>query len=247
MQPRIAPYILAGGRSSRMGRDKAMLMLRGKTLLARTVETLRAVPSLNQSQNDGEKEQIRITVVGERTLLEGADRALADEHAGCGPLGGIEVALGDLEQNGYADWALFLPVDMPFLSAGLIDAMLHEWTKALSEGALACYVSVDGIAQPLVSLLHRRLYPHVREAVAAGRLKVTPVLQSVCAALACTSVDEIPCERSAVWQTRFTQTYSSSIDGSWVPTEMQQRTRHLWFSNINTPEDFDLAEDFLLD
>jgi molybdopterin-guanine dinucleotide biosynthesis protein A len=255
MQERIAPYILAGGRSSRMGQDKAMLTLRGKTLLARAVATLRAVPLLNADDRAGERGQERtsITVLGERELLEGADRDLRDEYPGCGPLGGIGAALGDLERSGYADWALFLPVDMPFLPAGLIDALLREWIEATRRGSLVCHVSVrhfmEGsfrdVPQPLVSLIHRRLYPCVREALPAGQFKVTPVLESASASLACTSTEELPCVGSVVWRTTFTAGQSSSIDGRWVPTEMEERARHLWFANLNTPEDFLQAETFL--
>ena len=40
----VGGYVLAGGQSSRLGQDKALLPLAGKTLLEHAVETLRQVP-----------------------------------------------------------------------------------------------------------------------------------------------------------------------------------------------------------
>ena len=147
---------------------------------------------------------------------------------------------------GDAEWALFLPVDMPFLPPGLIEALLREWMEAVRGGALVCHISVDGTPQPLVSLLHRRLYPFLREALVGGQFKVTPVLQSACAALACTPTEEITFAGSIVWQTSFMETRSTTIDENWLPTEMEQRTRPLWFVNLNSKEDLLPLEDFSL-
>src|ERR1700719_2326558 len=154
----LVAYVLAGGQSSRMGRDKAMLTLGGRTLLARAVQTLRGVAS-------------EVVVLGERRALEGADRAIADLHPGCGPLGGIEAALRDLGSRPGAEWACFLPVDIPFLPAGLYAAMLRYWLAAAASGARIGYVRVDGVAQPLVSLIHGSALPYFELALEKGRLK----------------------------------------------------------------------------
>jgi molybdenum cofactor guanylyltransferase len=184
---RIKPYILAGGKSSRMGRDKAMLELEGKTLLARAVETLRLVKGLQSP--DG---HIEVTICGEREALEGADRAIVDRYPSCGPLGGIEAALNDLTTREHADWAFFIPVDMPLLSATLIEQLLAVWTcEVLASGQVsACLAEADSRPQPLVSLVHRSVLVLVREALDAGRYKVVPVLQSAGATY--TSFDQEP-------------------------------------------------------
>ncbi len=121
----ITAYILAGGRSSRMGRDKAMLQLAGKTLLARAVEIARTVAT-------------EVVLLGDRQDLQGADRAIPDLHPGCGPVGGMETALRDLasrpSDSQKAERACFLPVDMPFLPAGLYAALMRDW---LAEGTLS--------------------------------------------------------------------------------------------------------------
>lgn len=241
---RIRPYILAGGRSSRMGRDKAMLILRGRTLLGRAVDTLRAVPSLK----DGEG-RVVVTIVGDRVELEGADRAVADRYPGCGPLGGIEAALRDLEDNSDRkagdEWALFLPVDMPFLPAGLIDALLREWSDATRRGARVCYVVVGGRPQPLVGMVHRAALPYVVEAITAGQFKVTPVLQSAAEAVASYCKGSISYSHSAVHTTPVSLNGSSAPVAGWNAPEEQERLKRLWFSNLNNADEFrDAVETF---
>ena len=183
--PRIKPYILAGGKSSRMGRDKAMLELEGRTLLSRAVEMLRSVKRL-QSQ-DG---SVEVTICGAREALEGADRAIVDRSPDCGPLAGIEAALSDLECRDDAEWAFFIPVDTPLLSATLIGHLLAVWTnEALVKSSVrACMIELEGRAQPLVSLIHRSVHTLAQRALEAGDYKVVPVLQS--AGAYCTSLDQ---------------------------------------------------------
>jgi molybdopterin-guanine dinucleotide biosynthesis protein A len=225
-----------------MGRDKAMIVVGGKTMLARAVETLRSIHPLGCEANGA-----RVTVIGDRALLEGADRAVQDRYPGCGPLGGMEAALADLDDTDAADWAFFLPVDMPFLPVELVDALLREWTAAVTHGAMVCHVVVDGRPQPLISLVHRGLRPFLVEALAAGEYRVTPVLQSACNVLASLCTRKVLYTRSAFWQTIFTQDSVCPIDGTWTPTLVQRRSRPLWFANLNTEQDVRDAETFLRD
>jgi len=222
-----------------MGRDKAMMLLGGRTLLGRAVDTLRAVPSLKNSEGC-----VVVTIVGERAALEGADRVIADHHPGCGPMGGMEAGLSDLGGSGGAEWAFFLPVDMPFLPAGLIAALLDEWSQASSRGAKACYVLVDGRHQPLVSMLHKDSLPFLHAALTAGQFKVTPVLQSAAEALASSSSGGIGYSHSLLHTTPVSLNgFDPAVAGWKVPAE-QGRLMRLWFSNLNSKEEFDEAETF---
>jgi molybdopterin-guanine dinucleotide biosynthesis protein A len=227
-----------------MGRDKATIVLGGKTLLARAVETLRQVVS---SIPGVPGERTQVTVIGQRTLLEGADRSIPDNYPGCGPVGGMEAALGDLEVSRAADWALFLPVDMPFLPAEFLAALVEEWMAAAKGGARVCHMVVDGRAQPLVSLIHREIHPFLVQALQAGEFRVTPVLQSACKTLASINAGAVLSSRSLVWQTAFTGEHLCPIDRVWSPDGVQWRSRHLWFANLNTERDLREAETFLYD
>jgi molybdopterin-guanine dinucleotide biosynthesis protein A len=222
-----------------MGRDKAMLPLGGRTLLGRAVDTLRSVPALKDGTGG-----VSVTIVGERAELEGGDRAIVDRYPGCGPLGGMESALRDLSDNGDCEWAFFLPVDMPFLPAGLIDAVLHEWLQAGDKGARVCYVVVDGRAQPLVSMIHRSLHPFLVEALTAGQFKVTPVLQSAADVLASLHTDGIGCSHLVLHATPVILDGTGPAVVGWTATEEQEQWKRLWFSNLNNEEEFREAETF---
>jgi molybdopterin-guanine dinucleotide biosynthesis protein A len=89
--------ILAGGLSSRMGRDKSRLRLGGKTLLARIRATART------------------TGLPHRIIRR-------DLVAHCGALGGLYTAL----MTSRTEASLFLSCDMPFVSAGLLEKLLRK-------------------------------------------------------------------------------------------------------------------------
>ena len=89
--------ILAGGLSSRMGRDKSRLRLGGRTLLAHIRATAKTIGLPHR--------------IIRRDLV-----------AHCGPLGGLYTAL----VTSRADATLFLSCDMPFVSAGLLEMLVRK-------------------------------------------------------------------------------------------------------------------------
>lgn len=208
------------------------------------MDTLRAVDALKDSQG-----RVVVTIAGDRAELEGADRALVDQFPNCGPIGGIETALRDLIENerginapeSKGDFAFFLPVDMPFLPVELIDALLKEWSAAANRGARVCYVTVDGRAQPLVSMVHSSLHRFVVEAITVRQYKVTPVLEHAAGALAPRTTSGIGFLTSALHTTRVNlKAPRPPADGR--TAEEGDGLRDLWFSNLNSEEDFLLAE-----
>ena len=217
-------YVLAGGKSSRMGRDKALLELAGKPLVQRAVEKLRRVCA-------------EVFVLGGRTELAGYAPLIRDLHEGCGPLGGIEAAL----EHSPRKWNLFMAVDMPFLPAGFLDAWVRSVTAR--ESARVAMFTVDGRVQPALCLLHKEIAPCVRGAVERGEFKLLPVLEGAAKEIAGwhgVGFDKVflnmPWDRDA-----------ESLDGvgvGWTPTEAEWEVRHLWFANLNTPEDFNAVEAF---
>jgi molybdopterin-guanine dinucleotide biosynthesis protein A len=237
----ITAYVLAGGRSTRMGRDKAMLPLAGRTLLARAVATLRTVAT-------------EVVLLGDRVDrpdLQGADRAIPDLHPGCGPVGGMETALRDLAHHPTAEWACFLPVDMPFLPAGLYAALMAHWLAEAPFGVRVAYPTVDEGPQPLISLLHRSVLPYLTTAVEIGRLRVTSVLEGAAKELGSPFGDGLHSGHIQLNTDLFRSSpphareESAGLELPWRPSAQQLAARHLWFSNLNTPEEFDEGEAFL--
>src|SRR5207253_9121742 len=92
----IAGFVLAGGKSSRMGEDKASLRLEGHSLLDIACRKLLAITS-------------EVFIVGSRKQF-GAE-AIEDIFADRGPLGGIHAALA----LGHAELNLVMAVDLPFV------------------------------------------------------------------------------------------------------------------------------------
>ena len=96
--------ILAGGQSSRMGRDKALLPFNGAPLIAHIAQVLAPIfPEI-------------IVVTANAHIADAADLpAVADSFAGRGPLGGIHAALSHFEAPTFV-----VACDMPYLNADFI-------------------------------------------------------------------------------------------------------------------------------
>jgi molybdopterin-guanine dinucleotide biosynthesis protein A len=156
-----AGYVLAGGRSSRMGRDKALLPFRGGALaesVARAVEMAAGT----------------VVIVG-RTELAGY-AAIADLYPGEGPLGGIVTAL----RNSRADWNLIAACDMPALTPGFLAELLDAAEEADVDALLP--VGPSGDPEPLCAVYHRRALRAIGEAFEGGIRKVTEALEGLDAA-----------------------------------------------------------------
>lgn len=141
MDANFSGYVLAGGRSSRMGRDKAFLEFSGDTFLARAVEVLQTVC----------RERVKIVLNRRQTdfieKIPAGIPAVFDVYAERGALGGIHAALADCRTG----CAVIIACDLPFVSV--------EAIKNLSEMALAAerFEAViprqpDGRLQPLCAV-----------------------------------------------------------------------------------------------
>ncbi|HZT97496.1 MAG TPA: molybdenum cofactor guanylyltransferase [Chloroflexota bacterium] len=141
--------VLAGGASSRFGRDKRYLEVDGETLLSRTVRVVRT-------------EVQEVVVVGSQVPVrrEGV-RFIPDGFPGSGPLGGI---LTGLEQT-RGQWVFIAACDMPLLRPQTVRFLL----------ALAAQADADAIV-PLAGGRSHPLHAVYRSSVAAAwrpRLQAT--------------------------------------------------------------------------
>jgi molybdopterin-guanine dinucleotide biosynthesis protein A len=156
----ISGYVLAGGRSSRMGTDKALLSLAGMPLIAHAVAKLRRICA-------------DVHILSANPALAAYAPLVPDLHPNCGPVGGIEAALAHTAR----DWSLILAVDIPFIPA----AILHRWAAGITAPAQTTRVAMftaDGRPQPAVCLLHRQIAPSVAAAVALAEFTLLPVLEA---------------------------------------------------------------------
>jgi molybdopterin-guanine dinucleotide biosynthesis protein A len=112
----ITGYVLAGGGSTRFGRDKALVEIGGKPMLARMIQLLQSVP-------------MEVRVIASRGRYAGFGAEIAEDRwPGEGPFGGIITALEDAAGNAARpEWNLIVSCDMPFLT--------REWLAFLTERA----------------------------------------------------------------------------------------------------------------
>ncbi len=152
-------FLLAGGRSSRMGRDKALLELGGRTMLEIALQKLHvACREVRLVGNNPELSRFKTPVV-------------PDAVAGCGPLGGIVAGL----EASTSEWNLFLAVDVPFVPVEVLKMLLDAQE---SEGAVCVMAEAQGQPQPLVALYARSALPILRSALEAGRWKVMAAIKA---------------------------------------------------------------------
>jgi molybdopterin-guanine dinucleotide biosynthesis protein A len=147
-------YILTGGASSRMGRDKALLPFRGATL----VEWIAA-----QARLAG----LEPCLVGAPSRYAHLSIPCLDElHAGQGPLSGIEAAL----RHAAPGWALILACDLPALTPDLLRSLLEAGQGSTADVAAA--TAPGRRPEPLCAAWHTRALPAVQQALARGQRKV---------------------------------------------------------------------------
>ncbi len=150
-------FVLAGGRSSRMGQDQALLQVGGRSLVEIALDKLRSIGVAAPR------------IAGALTDMSSHAPVIPDLHPGCGPLSGIEAALAATT----APLNLFLPVDMPLLPARFLNWML---LRAEITGALVTVPRINGQAQPLCAVYHRDLLRPITASLLAGNYKVMSVV-----------------------------------------------------------------------
>jgi len=150
-----AAFVLAGGKSSRMGRDKALLPFKGRPLVE-----LIATQACAAAGN--------ITLIGDpgRYTYRGYP-VVEDILSGCGPLAGIYTALTVTQ----AEWNLIVACDMPEVTAEFLARLMDRAEAGGADAVLP--VSSDGLPQPLCAAYRRRCADAIGRALAQGIRKVT--------------------------------------------------------------------------
>jgi molybdopterin-guanine dinucleotide biosynthesis protein A len=157
-------FLLAGGKSSRMGADKAFLEFGGQTLLDR------ALGMMSEACDS-----VRIVGDPARFTKYGSTKygsLVADIFPGCGPLAGIHAAL----VHSPAELNLMLAVDMPFVSRELL-AFLFAAAED-SDAIITVPRSGRGL-QPLCAVYRRDFSTAAEQALRAGKYKVDAAFSSV--------------------------------------------------------------------
>ncbi len=139
----ITGIILAGGKSSRMGKDKSELMIGDKTVLEITVHLLRLVCKENMVCIGMDAEEFRCTLP-----------IVRDVYSNTGPLAGIHAGLlhSSNEKN------FIISCDMPLMNQEMI-----EYIIAQAGAAPITVVRVAGFVQPLAGLYCKQVLPQIEK------------------------------------------------------------------------------------
>ncbi len=127
--PALDVFLLAGGQSTRMGRDKAALELDRRTFLETIADAARPVAR-------------SVTVVGREGASAGLP-AVPDLRPGSGPLAGIETALS----HATTEAALVIACDVPLVSTALLELLAR--LAAREPGTIVVPEDADGRLAPL--------------------------------------------------------------------------------------------------
>lgn len=145
--------VLAGGRSERMGRDKAAIELAARSLLDRAVTNLRnVVPDVRVA--------VRPAQAGDP--LRAAYPLVLDEFNGMGPAAGLLAAHAQFPDSAW----LVIACDMPLISAALLAQLLAVRDPSLA--ATAWLSATDGRPEPLCAIYEPATLASFRQHVQAG-------------------------------------------------------------------------------
>lgn len=124
--PKISAYVLAGGGSTRFGRDKALVEFRGMPLLERMIKLLRSFAA-----------EVRVVAALGKYAGLGAE-IVEDRWPGDGPLGGIVTTLLHTQLNEPdCEWNAIVSCDMPFLTSDWMTFLAERAVKSEAQVVLA--------------------------------------------------------------------------------------------------------------
>jgi molybdenum cofactor guanylyltransferase len=149
--------LIAGGKSTRMGRDKAALLHRGVQLWRHQLATLAATAPAE------------VFIAGKCAPAAGVEQ-LEDSREDCGPLGGLASAL----RRASTPWLLVLAVDMPMMTPSFLSALIAEAGRT-GRGVVPV---VSGEWEPLAAVYPVAALPIAEAMLARQRLALRHFIEA---------------------------------------------------------------------
>lgn len=165
----LGAIVLAGGRSRRMGRDKASVELGGLSLLEHVV---RGVARFAEPV-------VVVARAGQALpVLPASVLVVRDPIEDLGPLAGLAAGLAALGTR--REWTYLTATDMPFPSKAVAN---HLYELARAHGGPAAVPTLEGRAQPLASVLHRSALAQIEGLLALGERRLSSIVEALDARL----------------------------------------------------------------
>jgi molybdopterin-guanine dinucleotide biosynthesis protein A len=145
--------ILVGGRASRFdGRDKAALVVDGRTIRERQVAMLSAVPDIGE------------------ILFVGGNGSIADRVPGCGPMSGLHAALSEAR----GEHVFVVACDMPFVTAPFVSFLFD----AIGSADAVVPRGADGL-HPLCAVYARKCLETVTQRLAQQQWALRNLVEAI--------------------------------------------------------------------
>ncbi len=156
---RLSVGILAGGESSRMGQNKALIRIGNERIIDRLTSELAVYPEI-------------IISAAEHGIYEGLGlRVVYDEHKKTGPIEGIRRVLSCAA----GEYVFICAADMPYVSSELV-AYLSGYISSDYD----CYVIADeDHIQPLCAIYSKKVLPVIEELISEGRYRLREIFSRV--------------------------------------------------------------------
>jgi molybdopterin-guanine dinucleotide biosynthesis protein MobB len=155
----ISAAILAGGKSSRMGTNKAVLLWENDTLLGHAIGLMADFP------------EVLVSVAKKTGYNFDSIRLVMDQKKGYGPLEGIYQIL----KAAAHPWVFITAVDMPRLNRAFIQKMLQQDRRNIC----AIVPQAQGQVHPLCALYHKDILPVLEQAFSAQQHSLKYLLDKI--------------------------------------------------------------------
>ena len=154
----VSGVILAGGTSSRLGRNKALIKAGGRPIIERVARKLRSIFAqvvlvTNTPEQFG---FLDLTTVG-------------DIHSGIGTLGGLHAGLSAIQ----TEYGLIVGCDMPFLNVNLLRYLISLLDKADENHSYDVIMPrINKYNEPLHAIYAKRCLPSIEQSIRAGQKRI---------------------------------------------------------------------------
>ncbi|AHF06373.1 Molybdopterin-guanine dinucleotide biosynthesis protein A [Desulfitobacterium metallireducens DSM 15288] len=144
--------VLAGGKSSRMGKNKAFLEFDGKPLIEKNLAILETLFS-----------EVLISSNTPELYKSYQEKVVQDRYSGSGPFGGLHACL----EESRTEYAFFVACDIPILDPALI-----QYMASLTEGYECVVPRTEDGMHPLFSFYNKSCLPKIEDFLKVGHFKV---------------------------------------------------------------------------
>ncbi len=156
----ISTYILCGGKSSRMGREKGLVKFKGKSFLSRILDEI----PINASP---------VFLITDKEIYQEFGRTLIpDLSPDKGPVGGVYTALCHSD----TEWVMILSCDIPLIRRELLNKLI---SKSRNSKADVVFFSDGENDFPLIACYRKSLAIHFEKAVIEDKLKLKKLVDSL--------------------------------------------------------------------